>query len=145
MAQLVIGVIRNVLRHVAIQIAQRGDVGWISSLDAAQFIVLLPQVGLDQFHSSREAQSAASPLESFPVLRADCARVSVLNKAPAETAAVAIPMILRKERRSTNLANGAEPLRLTKGLVRLRFDSKVQLRISLLSCTPFLLVQICFS
>ena len=56
MAQFIVGVIGNVLRHIAIEIAECGDVGRIAALDSSQFVVLLPQISLDEFDCRREPQ-----------------------------------------------------------------------------------------
>jgi hypothetical protein len=55
-AQFIVSVIRDVLRHIAIQVAEGGDVGWIASFDASQFVVLLPQISLYDFGCRREPQ-----------------------------------------------------------------------------------------
>src|SRR5205085_12079827 len=41
-AYLVVGIIADVLRHVAIEIRKRRNIGWISTGDSAELIVLLP-------------------------------------------------------------------------------------------------------
>ena len=72
-AQLIIGIVGDVLRHVAIQILKRQGVGWISSdeslkffgglrgpatgrSDASEFRVLGPQITLNSFSPQRELQ-----------------------------------------------------------------------------------------
>jgi len=49
MADLVIGVVGDVLRHVPIELLERGDVGWVSGIRivivvdlSAELVVLLP-------------------------------------------------------------------------------------------------------
>ena len=62
-AEFVVRVVVNVLVHILIQHCQRGRVSRISGptghlgvLDAAEFIILLPQIGLEDFRGSQESQ-----------------------------------------------------------------------------------------
>jgi len=82
MAQLIIGVVCNVLRHVAIQILKSQSVGWISSYealeffarlscsatgrsDSAEFRVLGPQITLDKFSPECELKKRNIALREF--------------------------------------------------------------------------------
>ena len=56
MAQFIVGIMGDVLGHISIKVAERGDVGWIASLDSSQFVVLLPQISLYEFCGRREPQ-----------------------------------------------------------------------------------------
>ena len=56
MAYFIVGVVRDVLRHVAIKIAERGHVGGIASLHPSEFVVLLPQISFDEFCGRREPE-----------------------------------------------------------------------------------------
>jgi hypothetical protein len=54
-ADLVVGVVGNILRHIAIEILQRGNISWIPGIgivvmiyDASEFVILLPQIGLNE-------------------------------------------------------------------------------------------------
>ncbi len=56
MSDLIVGIIVDVLSHVFVQHSQGGGVGWIASaswdfrvLDAAEFVVLDPEIGLEYF------------------------------------------------------------------------------------------------
>ena len=56
MTQFIVGIVGNVLRHIAVKVAERGHVGRIASLDSPQFVVLLPEISLDEFYCCREPQ-----------------------------------------------------------------------------------------
>ena len=64
MANLIIGIISDVLRHVGIEIAERSHIRWISSIDCSQLGVLRPQISLDNFGPRANLRSATSPLVS---------------------------------------------------------------------------------
>ena len=62
-ADLVVRVIRYILRHVAVEILKCGKVCWIPRIwfvvvvyRAAEFVILLPQISLDQFNCGCEPQ-----------------------------------------------------------------------------------------
>src|SRR3982074_735812 len=61
MAQFIVGVIRNVLRHIRVQILESEDIGWVASLRAAKFSVLSPQIGLDDFGGRKKLQNRRVP------------------------------------------------------------------------------------
>src|SRR6202011_406132 len=48
-AQLIVGVIGDVLGHVGVDVRERCDVGRISSGGSTQFLVLGPEIALDKF------------------------------------------------------------------------------------------------
>ncbi len=54
--QLVVGVIADVLGHVAIEIRQRSHVRRVAAVGAPELVVLLPQVDLDQLDRGQQAQ-----------------------------------------------------------------------------------------
>jgi len=60
--QFIVGIVGNVLRHIAIKVAERGQVGRIASLDSPQFVVLLPEISLDEFYCRREPQERSIAL-----------------------------------------------------------------------------------
>jgi hypothetical protein len=64
--QFVISIVGNVLGHVPIKVAQRCDIGWIPSLDAAQLVVLLPQVCFYQFDGCGKSQERSVPFRKLP-------------------------------------------------------------------------------
>jgi hypothetical protein len=53
-ADLVVGVIADVLRHVAVEDGERRRVTRRRRVDAAQFVVLLPQISLDELGGGKE-------------------------------------------------------------------------------------------
>jgi hypothetical protein len=62
-ADLVVGVIGNILRHIAIEILQGGNIRWIPGIgivvmiyDASEFVILLPQIGLNELDRCGEPQ-----------------------------------------------------------------------------------------
>src|SRR5207237_10898438 len=64
MADLIVGVVVDVLVHVLVQHRKGSGVGWISGsagdfgvLDAAEFVVLLPQIGFDDFCCRQESKN----------------------------------------------------------------------------------------
>src|SRR5437762_11993828 len=68
MADLIVGVVVDVLVHVLVQHRKGSGVGWISGsagdfgvLDSAEFVVLLPQIGFDDFSAARNRRMFAPP------------------------------------------------------------------------------------
>jgi hypothetical protein len=55
-ADLVVGVIGDVLRHIAVEVRQRGDVRRIATVHSSELVVLLPEVALDQLGRGEEPQ-----------------------------------------------------------------------------------------
>ena len=53
---LIVCVVRDVLRHVGIEVLQRLDVGRVPSLRTSELGVLLPEVGLEQLGGGEEPQ-----------------------------------------------------------------------------------------
>ena len=56
MAQLIIGIVADVLGHVTIEILKCSLVGRISSCGSPQLVVLLPQIALDEFGRRQKSQ-----------------------------------------------------------------------------------------
>src|SRR5260221_11766555 len=63
MGHLIFGVVVNVLGHVSIKERDGGGVGWTSTssgdfvvLDSPEFVVLLPEIGFDEFGRGQEPQ-----------------------------------------------------------------------------------------
>jgi hypothetical protein len=63
-AELILGIVVDILKHVPIHHEQSSDVGgtaaspWdFAALDASQFVVLLPQIALDDFDRSQEPEN----------------------------------------------------------------------------------------
>jgi hypothetical protein len=56
-ADLIIGVIGNILGHVAIQVLKCSYVCWIPSIDSAQFLVLGPEVTLNNLGCRQKTQN----------------------------------------------------------------------------------------
>ena len=56
MAELIVGVVGNLLRHVTIEVRQRCHVGRIAAVDSTELVVLLPQIALDQLYRGEEPQ-----------------------------------------------------------------------------------------
>ena len=57
MAHLIIGIVGDILGHVAIKDLEVGDVGLTyrtGRTDSSQFVILLPQIGLDNFGRSQQ-------------------------------------------------------------------------------------------
>jgi hypothetical protein len=109
----IIGVVRNVLRLVAIENLEGGGVacGW--RIDATEFVILLPEIGFDQFGRGQELKNRNSPrvraLFFFPVsFFANALPEPVNNAAPGARKAAPIPMFLRKERLGRRLGAGNE-------------------------------------
>ena len=74
MAELVLGIVVNVLRHVRVENLDRSGIGHVPGssqdppgrgflmiLDAVNLVVLLPQIGFEDFHGRKEAQNAGIP------------------------------------------------------------------------------------
>jgi len=62
---LIVGVIVNVLRHVPIEDLNGGGIGWapfspwdFGVLDSAEFVVLLPQIGFDEFRRRQQPKNS---------------------------------------------------------------------------------------
>ena len=73
MSDLIIGIVVDVLCHVRVQHRDVGGVGWITCaawdfgvLDATEFVVLDPKVGLEYFQRRWEPKQAASPVVRPP-------------------------------------------------------------------------------
>ena len=64
-AHLVVGVIRNILRHVAIEILKREYIGRISAVHPAEFVVLLPEIALNQFCCGQKSKDRNITLGKF--------------------------------------------------------------------------------
>ncbi len=64
MADLILGIVVDILGHVPIQHLQGSDVGFAPApswdfavLDASQFVVLAPQIGFQDFDRGREPEN----------------------------------------------------------------------------------------
>ncbi len=64
MAELILGIVMDILGHIPIQHEKASDVGGTAAspwdfavLDASQFVVLLPQVTFDDFDRSQEPEN----------------------------------------------------------------------------------------
>jgi hypothetical protein len=55
-AELVVGVVGDVLRHVPVEVRQRRHVARVAAVCAPELVVLLPQIAFDQLGSGQEAQ-----------------------------------------------------------------------------------------
>ena len=72
MSDLIVGVVVDVLGHVLVQHGKRLGVGWTPSsawnltiLDAAELIILLPQISFDEFYCRQESENVrVSPRET---------------------------------------------------------------------------------
>ena len=56
MAELVVGVIGDVLRHVAVEVRERGHVRRVAAVHSTELVVLLPEVALDELRRGEESQ-----------------------------------------------------------------------------------------
>jgi len=92
-AKLIIGIVGDVLRHVAIEICKCRHIGWIPAIHSTQLGVLRPQVALDQFGGRQNTQDVGIALGKL-------LRVRPRQAFPA-TAAPATPIPCRNERRLT--------------------------------------------
>jgi hypothetical protein len=64
MADLIIGIVGDILGHIAVKDLKGSDVGSTDRTgctDSAQFVILLPQIGFDKFGCSRESQNRDIP------------------------------------------------------------------------------------
>ena len=65
MADLIVGGVGDVLRHVAIELLKSVDVGLtytVGGLYSPKFLVLLPQVGFDDLRCEQKLQNRRVPL-----------------------------------------------------------------------------------
>src|SRR6267378_919575 len=77
MGHLIFSVVVNVLGHVSIKKRDGGGVGWTSTssgdfavLDSPEFVVLLPEIGFDEFGRGQEPQdSHITPCDDVGALR----------------------------------------------------------------------------
>ena len=75
MRKLIVGIVVNVLRHILIENCKGGGVGCVPTpawdfavRDSAEFVVLHPKVGLEDFRCGREPeQGRVSPSETAAV------------------------------------------------------------------------------
>ena len=70
MAELIIGIVGDILGHVAIKGLKRINVGLTyrtGRTNSAQFVILLPGIDLGNFGRSQESRIATSPFESLPL------------------------------------------------------------------------------
>ncbi len=80
MADFVIGVVGDILRHVAIKVLKRSDVCWVSRIwlivliyRASELVVLLPEIGLYEFDGQCKLQKLSIAFRQFVVvLREQC-------------------------------------------------------------------------
>src|SRR6266536_5069141 len=73
MGEFIVGIVMDVLIHVFVQNRKSGSVGRISSStwnffvwDAAEFVVLHPEVGLQNFRSCRESKQGGIASRDMP-------------------------------------------------------------------------------
>ena len=72
MAHFIVGVVGNVLRHVPIELFQRSDVEKTRParhFHASEFVILLPEISLDDLRRSREPQDRDVPVGYQGALR----------------------------------------------------------------------------
>jgi len=67
-ADLIIGVVGDVLEHVAIELLQSGRVARRNCVDASKFVVLLPQFGLDDLCRGQKPENRDVALRETIVL-----------------------------------------------------------------------------
>jgi hypothetical protein len=72
--QLVVRVVGYVLRHVAVEVLQGGDVGCVAAVGSAQLVVLLPEVALDDLGRRQEAEDRDVAFAEHVVRRLDVGR-----------------------------------------------------------------------
>jgi hypothetical protein len=72
--QLVVRVVGYVLRHVAVEVLQGGDVGCVAAVGSAQLVVLLPEVALDDLGRRQEAEDRDVAFAEHAVRRLDVGR-----------------------------------------------------------------------
>jgi len=106
-ADLVVGVVGDVLRHVAVKVLKRSDVSGVAAIDAAELVVLLPEIGLDDLRCGEKLQdrniAAREPAPGIAPAARTPALTPVASRAPAGSIAVAMPTPLRNERRRITL------------------------------------------
>src|SRR5216683_7673606 len=56
MAHLVVRVVGDVLRHVAVEVLKGRDVSGVSAVDAAELVVLLPEIRLDDLRRGEKLE-----------------------------------------------------------------------------------------
>src|SRR4029077_1103931 len=64
-AHLVVGVVGDVLGHVAVEVLKRGHVGSVASVDSAKLVVLLPEIGLEYLGGGEESKDRSVPLREL--------------------------------------------------------------------------------
>src|ERR1700720_4383950 len=106
MTHLIIGIVGDILGHIAIKDLKVSDVGLTyrtGRADSSQFVILLPQISLNNFAAAaRSLRIATSPFESLPLRSAACTLPLVAKSAPAgNNVAPAMPRRFRNERRLT--------------------------------------------
>src|SRR5438132_2476793 len=76
MRELILGVVVDVLSHVSIELCERIRVGLVSSpagylavLNATQLVVLLPEVGLENFERGKESENCSVALREASTRR----------------------------------------------------------------------------
>ena len=114
-ADLIVGVVMNVLRHVAVENCKRGRVLRASAVHAllfavlgsSKFGILQPEIGFDISAAARNRRIAMSPLVIAGPLRSAQMPMTRFRKCPAPTVAVApaTMLFLRNERRLTTPRN----------------------------------------
>src|SRR5438034_3600721 len=110
MADLIVGVVVDVLVHVLVQHRKGSGIGWISGsagdfgiLDSAEFVVLLPQIGFDDFCCRQESKNVrVSHREINTRARSGALANSPAPMVPAPTASE----VPKKERRLIELLKG---------------------------------------
>ena len=110
MADLIVGVIMDILVHVLIQHFHGGGIGWVPGspwnfavLDAGEFVVLLPQIGFNEFCCRQEPKNIrVTPGETAT---RSYGRALPNNPAPMVPAPTASDL-LKKERRQRKLFKG---------------------------------------
>src|SRR5207244_6827133 len=68
-AYLVVGVVGDVLRHVAVKVLQRSNVGLVSAVYTSELVVLLPEIGLDELRRGEKAQNRGVALRKCAARR----------------------------------------------------------------------------
>ena len=117
MADLIVGVVVDVLVHVLVQHRKRRGIGRIPGsarnfvvLDAAEFVVLLPQIGFDDFCCRQESENVRVSLRETATLLASAyfaLAVGALANSPAPMVpAPTASDVPKKERRLIELFKG---------------------------------------
>jgi len=77
-SELVLGVVVNILRHIVVDIRKQRGIGLVSAavrlflvLNAAEFVVLLPQIVFDYFERRKESENA-DVSERRPAIIGEC-------------------------------------------------------------------------